>query len=398
MKTYAQRTSVPALLLIGLLALQALPAMAADVEQVEVTGQAAIFDDDKAQARDKAIDDALRKAVESAVGTMISSETITENYQLLSDRIYSQAEGYVKKYKILDEKDEDNVYIVEIRAQVAVGAVASDLESLKTLMRRKGMPKLIIMVAEQNVGMNRPTYWWGGAGIVSTDMRVVENTLMQVMREKGFTFVDTEVLSGKKTVKSPVAYLSDKQARRMAQVTDAQLIIVGRAVAKDIGKTWEGTRLRSANAEVAIRAINTDNGEIIAVVTQEAVVPHISPSTAGSQALKKASKLLAEKLIDQITKKWVADTSGSNRVRMKVTGVKNNRMLRKFIKVLKNQVRSVKDVHQQRLKAGTAILDVMLAGDTRDMATELEAKDFGGAFKIEVEEVSGNAITVKLIE
>jgi hypothetical protein len=128
------------------------------------------------------------------------------------------------------------------------------------------------------------------------------------------------------------------------------------------------------------------------------VVPHISPSTAGSQALKKASNLLADKLIDQIAKKWVADTSGTNRVRMTVTGVKNNRMLKKFGKVLKNQVRSVKDVHQQRFKAGTAILDVMLAGDTRDMATELEAKDFGGAFKIEVDAVSGNAISVKLIE
>ena len=395
MKTYAYRTSVLILVLIAFLAA---PALAAEVEEVEVTGQAAIINDDKAAARDKAIDDALRKAVESSVGTMISSETITENYQLLSDRIYSQAEGYVRKYKILDEKDEDNVDIVEIRAKVAVGAVSSDLESLKTLMRRKGMPKLIIMVAEQNVGMNKPVYWWGGTGIVSTDMRVVENTLMKKMREKGFTFVDTEVLSGKKTVRSPVAYLSDKQARRMASTTDAQVIIVGKAVAKDIGKTWEGTRLRSANAEVAVRAINTDNGEIIAVATQEAVVPHISPTTAGNQALKKASDLLAEKLIDQITKKWVADTSGTNRVRMTVTGVKNNRMLKKFVKVLKNQVRSVKDVHQQRFKAGTAVLDVMLAGDTRDMATELEAKDFGGAFKIEVDAVSGNAISVKLIE
>jgi hypothetical protein len=39
----------------------------------------------------------------------------------------------------------------------------------------------------------------------------------------------------------------------------------------------------------------------------------------------------------------------------------------------------------------------MLAGDARALATELEAKDFGGAFKIEVEEVTGNAITVKLL-
>ncbi len=38
-------------------------------------------------ARDHAIKDDLRKAVEQAVGTFISSETVVENYEVLSDRI-----------------------------------------------------------------------------------------------------------------------------------------------------------------------------------------------------------------------------------------------------------------------------------------------------------------------
>jgi len=42
-------------------------------------------------ARDHAIKDALRKAVEQAVGTFIFSETVVENYEVLSDRIYSKA-------------------------------------------------------------------------------------------------------------------------------------------------------------------------------------------------------------------------------------------------------------------------------------------------------------------
>ena len=281
---------ISTLLLILSFVLTAPVLLAGEIEEVEATGQAAIFDDDKAAARDKAVDDALRKAVESAVGTMISSETITENYQLISDKIYSQAEGYVKKYKITDERAEENVYIVEIEAKVAVGAVSTDLDSLKTLLRRKGMPKMIIMIAEQNVGRNRPNYWWGKGGVVATDMRVVENTLMEIMKEKGFTFVDPEILTGKKSVSSPVAYLSDKQARRMASVTDAEIILVGKAIARDIGKTWEGTRLRSASAEVAVRAINTDNGEIIAVAMEQATVPHISPTIAGNQAFSDRCK------------------------------------------------------------------------------------------------------------
>jgi (p)ppGpp synthase/HD superfamily hydrolase len=259
------------------------------------------------------------------------------------------------------------------------------------------MPKMIIMVAEQNIGMDHPNYWWG-QGVVAQDMRVVENTLIEKMREKGFTFVDTEVLSGKKSVTTAVAYLSDKQARRIAKLTDAEVILVGKAVARDIGQTIEGNRFRSANAEVAVRAINTDNGEIIAVATQIGASAHVSSTTAGSNALKNASQKLADDLVAKIAAKWQSDTSGSNRIRMEVNGVKTHKMLTKFIEVLKNQVRSVKEVHEQRLQKGTATLDVMLAGDCRSMATELEAKDFGGEIKIEVEKVSPNAITIKLLE
>jgi hypothetical protein len=385
------------ILMVAVILIASVPVFAEDVQTVESKGEAAILNNDKAMARDKALEDAQRKAVESAVGTMISSETVTENYQLISDRILSKADGYVRKFKITNERAEENVYIVEISAEVTTGKLSSDLDGLQNLLRRKGMPKIIVMVAEQNVGIDHPQYWWGPQGITSLDMRVVENTLMEKMREKGFTFVDPEVLSGKKSVTTPIAFLSDKQARNVAKVTDAELILVGKAVAQDIGETMEGTRLRSARAEVSVRAINTDNGEIIAIASSEAVVPNISSKAAGSQALKKASQKLADDIVDKIAKKWVSDTTGSNRIRMTVTGISNNKMLSKFVSVLQEQVRGIKEVHQQSLRTGTAMLDVMLSGDTRSMATELEAKNFGGGFKIEVEEVLPNAIKVKLI-
>jgi len=38
------------------------------------------------------------------VGTVIESETAVDNYEVLSDSIYSQAKGFVTSYKILSEK------------------------------------------------------------------------------------------------------------------------------------------------------------------------------------------------------------------------------------------------------------------------------------------------------
>ena len=57
------------------------------VSQITATGIASIFAGDQALARDQAIDDALRNAVEQGLGTFVQSSTLVENYQLVSDNI-----------------------------------------------------------------------------------------------------------------------------------------------------------------------------------------------------------------------------------------------------------------------------------------------------------------------
>ena len=74
----------------------ATPAFAAATANVEAEGQAMIKNGDEPAARDRALEDAQRKAVESAVGTMISAETVMENYQIISDRILAKSAGYIK--------------------------------------------------------------------------------------------------------------------------------------------------------------------------------------------------------------------------------------------------------------------------------------------------------------
>ncbi len=274
-----------------------------------------------------------------------------------------------------------------------------DLAGLKTLMQRKGMPKAIIMVAEQNVGMANPEYWWGKGGPMAVSMRVAETTLMEEMQKKGFTFVDPEVFSGKVSIKMPVAMLSDKQAMRVTKTSDAQIIIVGQAMAQDQGdlSSFGQKNMRSARADVIVRVINTDNGKIIATVQANAACPEMTAQAAGKGALKKAAKKASKELIKRVAKVWSDELTGTNAVRMIVTGFANRAQLNGFVKVLRNQVRSVKSVNEDTMSAGKATLTVQLAGETRAMATELEAKDFGGKFKLEVVKVSANAMTVKLL-
>ena len=68
---------------------------------VESTGIASVSGGNLALARDSAIADALRKAVEQAVGTLVASETLVENYQPLRDNVYTKTAGYIRSYTVI---------------------------------------------------------------------------------------------------------------------------------------------------------------------------------------------------------------------------------------------------------------------------------------------------------
>ncbi|MBI5206430.1 MAG: hypothetical protein HY934_01430 [Candidatus Firestonebacteria bacterium] len=65
-------------------------------------------------ARDKAIQDALRLAVEQARGVMVKVETEVNNYALVKDEVLSHTEGFVKSYQIISEEEKRDVKIYKV--------------------------------------------------------------------------------------------------------------------------------------------------------------------------------------------------------------------------------------------------------------------------------------------
>ena len=55
-------------------------------------------------AKEAAITQAIRTAVEQAVGVYVSSETKVSNFQLISDQIYTKATGFASNWTVLAEK------------------------------------------------------------------------------------------------------------------------------------------------------------------------------------------------------------------------------------------------------------------------------------------------------
>ena len=121
-----------------------------DIQVVNVEGYGNIFQGEKLIARDAAVKDALRNAVEQVVGTMISSQSKVENYQLISDVIYSKSQGFVQKYEIISEAPEGSTYHIKVKAFVSKSGVKDKLMALHLLMVQQNMPRVVVFL-KQNI-------------------------------------------------------------------------------------------------------------------------------------------------------------------------------------------------------------------------------------------------------
>ena len=176
-------------MVFSLMFLSAHLASAQETKTVSAEGVAAVQQNAVDIARDAAIEDAQKRAVEQAIGIMIDSQTQVENYQLISDRILSQIKGYINRYHVTGETRDGALLRVRITADVSLGNLGDDLSAIGVLMGQMHKPRTMIMIAEQNLGQE-VNAWWTEPHGEQADMGVVENSFMDRFTEKGFSFID----------------------------------------------------------------------------------------------------------------------------------------------------------------------------------------------------------------
>jgi len=381
---------------LALLLLLAGPGRADEpVRTTEAVGQAAVADDLLA-ARAQAKDDALRNCVQQVATTVVSAATETDQAQLLSDRIYAHSVGYIRKFQVLEDRQDGNTWITRVRCEVSEGKLDEDMMAFGIAYRRAGMPRVMTLVAEQAIDATRATGWWQGGGNAA-DLRVVENAFMARMEKSGFTFIDPEVLSGKLKLEAVGADPNLQQAREIGKLSGAEVVVVGRAVAKPLGElAIENGTFYSAVANVSARAVRTDTGEVLAAVEFTGTAGRgFEQATAGRNALGEAGRQLARELFAKIGAVWTKEQSGFRRIALTVKGVDDYARLAGFKAAMVASLRGVKEVQERSMEDGKAELDVILAGTSQSLATDLATRKFTG-YKVKVRKVTPGALEVEL--
>lgn len=362
-------------------------------QMVTSKGMASVFANDVALARDQAVDDALRNAVEQTLGTFIQSSTLVQNNMVVEDNILSWSNGYVKTYRIVSENQTDpSTYEVTIEATVELANLKNDWESVQNLISRMGNPRLMFIIDEQNIGESRNQYDY-----LSVDVNITETTLLDKFIEKGFECVDPSTVRENLKQEQAAAILQGdmKLASTLAKKLGAEVVITGKAVAKvATGINLGG--MKSCQANVTARAIKADVATVIATSSQQAAYPHIDEVTGGTEAIKKATIKLSDDLITKITQKWKDEFYKATTVKVVLQGVDSFDQVTDFASTLKYLIRGVKDIYTRDVSGDMAELDVRITGNANQLARELGRKDLD-KFKVKVVGLTMNKLTVKLL-
>lgn len=355
-------------------------------ETVTADGMATVLDN-RAIARDNAVKDALRKAVEQAVGVMLSSETIVENSALVRDNIYSKTQGYIKQYKIVKETPAKDIYVVTVLAVIGISDLKNDLGALGLLQARVGKPRTLFLVAEQRIGRETPQYLPAG------EIGAAEAAMKEEFMNKEFNVVDRASVTGSLKANSN-AGLSDAAARETGRRTGAEIVIKCTALVKE-GPRTPGSPVGSYMADITASAIRLDNGQVLASGRGQGVSRHVAQNTGENSALDQAGRDVAKKLIDQIIAKWIVETSGVQLTQITIRGIKDMEELLKIKDFISVQLRGVQNIIQRSFEKGVAILDVTAKSNAQQMGDELAVKK-SSEFTLAVTGATANTLEISI--
>lgn len=355
---------------------------------VVATGTAAVTVS-KTQAREDALHDAMRNAVEQSLGTMLSSETLVENYVLVKDKILTRVQGYVKHYSVKSEKFANNEYIIVISAQVEEMALADDVAALAGLLPQMNYPSLAISLQEQSLN--------AASGKVNVNLGAARQSLMKVLQGKGFNLVDLDALRGERQRQMAIQGAQGnalKQAQEAAS-NQAQLLITGTAVVQDNGAALYNSRLHAYGATITADIHESATGRILASANAQATAPQYSFALGSQQALAKAATDLANQLSDQVVKVWLDSCYNEHQVSVVVEDV-GFADVNKLVTAL-SALRGVSTARQKSFVRGRAELIVGWKNcNVMSMAGSVNELNVGSK-KLAVLAVEGNTLRAQLL-
>jgi hypothetical protein len=341
---------------------------------------------DVAQGRDEAIRDALRRAVEQAVGIGIQGRTLMVDLQVVEDRVVGQAAGFVRTYRILREDRDADLYRVTIEAVVDTELVIGDLEGFGAMLRLAlGNPRVLIVGDASD----------GGHAASATAVRVLTDRLV----ERQFVVLDQTQLAALRGTRD-ARTLTAVEIAALARTVDADLVVTVQVDHETVARQElsRGT-LYSVRAGVTLRAVLAGTAQTLAGTSANHTRASTSERLAQEEAAERALVDAFEPFVLSTVRTLnttASDVGTALSIQVVIHGVAGLQSLLALRDTLA-QTRGVASVQQRRFEGGTAHFDLQGAATTEDVVVRLSSEigddrlrlDFLDAQRLEITLMGG---------
>ncbi|MBE0586058.1 MAG: hypothetical protein IH612_20135 [Desulfofustis sp.] len=245
------------------------------------------------------------------------------------------------------------------------------------------LPRFMVLFDEKNMG----TYSMGDS----------ERVFIQALVDAGADVVDNEMIRTTQNRDRAIQSLtgSPHAAAALGLEFGADIIIVGRAIAKGSADTIQNTSFRSYSAALNLKAIRTDTAEIILTDNQSAAKIHVDDITGGSEALQEAATRSAAAVIPKLVA--VNQGGGPAKIQLHIGNVSQIWQVAAVKKLLREQVGGVSDVVQRSFVSGVAVFEVHYNGSPQALAEALTLAT-PNYFRLKVVAVSATKLDTQLVE
>jgi hypothetical protein len=347
-------------------------------DKVRTVGMATIYDNAVDIARDKAIENAQRNAVEEKVGVMITSVTEVENFQIKMDQILSESKGFINSYEIISEGKSGNNYKVQIEADVGTGRLKDRMAAIDLIMARKSKPRLIMIFSEK-----------------AQKDAIAEAAMSRYFLSYGFKLVDADsVRKGKARAGINTPDSDPKEVARIAQNYGAEVVILCKV--EVVTKSYKMSDVKMGDIEVTSNVVtvsgkvmNGDTGELIATDSK-------TRKGDVKVAVEDAAKDLARQMKEEILERWSSELTNVATVKLEVSGLNSYRDLSRFKEQLALKVKGFRQLHQRSYANGEVEVDVEIKGNTQSLADDMAAIVLGSR-KIKILKITQNKIEARLL-
>lgn len=240
-------------------------------------------------------------------------------------------------------------------------------------------PKIMILIAEKPLGNQ-------------TTKDAAETEMIRKFTEKGFKVINPAALKRNRNldqIRSVMRGNTD-QAASISQQYGAELLIVGEA-SSERGKTTYG--LRTCRATVNARVIEVDTMRILMANSKNAAGADATEKIASKKSLQNAGGLLADYLIDQITKEWKVRAASAYDVQLVISELTFSQLVQ--LEQTLKKLNDVETVHRQSFNSGTAVIQLRSQHSAQKLAEVLVSKPFSH-FSLDVTNYTANRIDIRV--